>query len=293
MPPVLISGVRRNWSASPGATLDRKREITEKKTKQKSASALSRFGIGKKAGTEPKAAAKKAAPKSAAGKKKPAPNLEERMEGVQGWMAEIEKRQRLTTYIGGGLAAVAILLGAAALTLALINNSNGATQEDVDAINARLDAIQTEVKSATEQQLQSVSDSIATLQTQVQSLEQSSTSSGKDGKGSKNSASGGSSPQPKSSTQAGVSSPKNGMLRFSPDTLRAPAGDLTVTYLNPSPVPHNFAISRNGKILAKTKTLTKGSASVTLSVTAGQYVFYCTIPGHRKAGMQGDLIVGG
>lgn len=215
------------------------------------------------------------------------------MEGVQGWMAEIERRQRLTTYIGGGLAALAILLGAAALTIALINNSNGATQEDVDEINARLDTIQTEVKSATEEQLQSVSDSIATLQSQVQALEQSPASQGKSGKGSKQSASGGSSPQEKSSTQAGVSSPKSGALRYSPDTLRAPAGDLTITYLNPSPVPHNIAVSRKGKVLAKTKTLTKGSASLTIAVTAGQYVFYCTVPGHRQAGMQGDLIVGG
>jgi len=218
--------------------------------------------------------------------------MDERMEGVQGWMAEIEKRQRLMTYIGGGLAAVAILLGAAALTVALINNSNSASQQDVDEINARLDAIQLEVKAATEEQLQSVSNSIATLQSQVQALEQSSTS-GKGNKGTKGSTSNGSSPQQKSSTQAGVDSPKSGALRFSPDTLRALAGELTITYLNPSPVPHNLTISRNGKVLGKTKTLTKASASVTLNVSGGQYVFYCSVPGHRKAGMQGDLIIGG
>lgn len=214
------------------------------------------------------------------------------MEGVQGWMAEIEKRQRLTTYIGGGLVAVAILLGAAALTIALINNSNSASKQDVDEINARLDAIQLEVKSATEEQLQSVSDSIATLQSQVQALEQSS-SSGKGKNGKKGSASSGNSPQQKSSTQAGVDSPKSGALRFSPDTLRAPAGELTITYLNPSPVPHNLTVTRNGKVLGKTRTMTKASASVTVDISSGQYVFYCSVPGHRQGGMQGDLIVGG
>lgn len=218
------------------------------------------------------------------------------MEGVQGWMAEIEKRQRLTTYIGAGVAAVALLIGIAALTIALINNSNGATKDDIDEINARLDRIQTEVKTATEEQLQSVSDSIATLQSQVQALEQSSTSSGKGSKGAKGasgSSGGGGSAQKKSSTQAGLDSPKSGALRFSPDTLRAPAGEITITYLNPSPVPHNLTVSRKGKVLAKTRTLIKASASVTLDVTSGQYIFYCSIPGHRKAGMQGDLIVGG
>lgn len=214
------------------------------------------------------------------------------MEGVQGWMAEIEKRQRLMAYIGGGLAAAAIILGIAALTLALINNSNGATQEDVDEINARLDVIQTEVKSATEEQLQSVSDSLTDLQSRVGALEQS-PSGTKGKKGTKDSGASGVAPQQKSSTQVGVDSPKSGALRYSPSTLRAPAGELTITYLNPSPVPHNLAVSRNGKVLGKTKVLTKGSASITIGVSAGQYVFYCTVPGHRQAGMQGDLIVGG
>ena len=287
--------------------LDWTREITEKKTNQKSASLLSRIGIGGKPSSTGKkkapsrASKAKASSAAAAGKskkKKPAPNLEERMEGVQGWMAEIEKRQRLTTYIGAGLAALALLLGIAALTLALINNSNGATQDDVDEINARLDRIQTEVKSATEEQLQSVSDSIATLQSQVQALEQSASTSGKGSKGAKGasgsgSSSGGGSAEQKSSTRAGLDSPKSGALRYSPDTLRAPAGEITITYLNPSPVPHNLTVSRNGKVLAKTRTLIKASASVTLSVSKGQYVFYCSISGHRKAGMQGDLIVGG
>jgi hypothetical protein len=62
---------------------------------------------------------------------------------------------------------------------------------------------------------------------------------------------------------------------------------------DPSLVPHNLAVSRNGKVLGKTKVLTKGSASVTVDVSAGQYVFYCSVPGHRQAGMQGDLVVGG
>ncbi|MFM8791816.1 MAG: plastocyanin/azurin family copper-binding protein [bacterium] len=264
---------------------------------------MTRLGIGGKSPasaaktSSSKASAPKAKPqKKAAGPKgkgkKPAPNLEERMEGVQGWMAEIEKRQRLMTYIGGGLAAAAIILGIAALTLALINNSNGATQEDVDEINARLDVIQTEVKSATEEQLQSVSDSLTDLQSRVDALEQS-PSGTKGKKGTKDSGASGGAPQQKSSTQVGVDSPKSGALRYSPSTLRTPAGELTITYLNPSPVPHNLAISRNGKVLGKTKVLTKGSASVTIGVSAGQYVFYCTVPGHRQAGMQGDLIVGG
>lgn len=212
-------------------------------------------------------------------------------------MAEIEKRQRLTTIIGAAIGAVAILLGAAALALALIDRSQGATQEDIDAVNRRLDGIQAEVKRATEEQLQSVSESIAELRSEVEALQSTGGGSAKKkGKNSKSSAlPGAAAPEIKSSAavSASLSSPKNGALRYSPESLRVGAGQLTITYSNPSQMPHNLAVARGGKVKGKTRTFTKGSAKLTIDVSRGQYVFYCTIPGHRQAGMQGDLIVGG
>ena len=252
-------------------------KITEKKSKSKSGS-TSKVPKGKG--------------------KRPAPNLNERLEGVQGWMAEIEKRQRLTTIIGAAIGVVAVLLGAAALTLALIDRNQGATQDDIDALNKRLDVIQVEVKRATEEQLQSVSDSIAQLRSEVEAMQSSGGgSTKKKGKNSKSSSSssGAAAPTIESSAavSANLSSPKNGALRYSPESLRVGAGQLTITYSNPSQMPHNVTIARGGKVKGKTRTFTKGSAKLSIAVTAGQYVFYCTVPGHRQAGMQGDLIVGG
>lgn len=214
-------------------------------------------------------------------------------------MAEIEKRQRLTTIIGAAVGAVAILLGAAALALALVNRSEGATQEDIDALNQRLDGIQTEVKSATEQQLQSVSDSIAELRSEVEALGSSGgkdgKQKGKDSKSSETSPQSGAAPQVQSSpnVSASVSSPSNGALRYSPSTLRVGTGQLSIAYSNPSRMPHNLVVAKRGKVLGKTRVFTKGSATVSVRVRAGQYVFYCSVPGHRGAGMQGDLVVGG
>lgn len=95
-------------------------------------------------------------------------------------------------------------------------------------------------------------------------------------------------------TNLDVTSPADGSLVFDPNGLQAPPGNLTVTYDNPSPVPHSIAVATsNGNVLGEVQPFANGKESVDLSNLApGKYVFYCTVPGHREAGMQGDLTVG-
>jgi plastocyanin len=92
-----------------------------------------------------------------------------------------------------------------------------------------------------------------------------------------------------------VSSPADGGLTYSPDGLEAKPGNLTINYSNPSPVPHSIAVATsNGNVLGEVQPFANGKQSLDLSGLApGKYVFYCTVPGHREAGMQGDLTVGG
>ena len=95
--------------------------------------------------------------------------------------------------------------------------------------------------------------------------------------------------------QLSVSSPADGGLVFQPDGLTAKPGSVTITYDNPSPVPHSIAVATaNGNVLGQVQPFTDGQQSVELSDLApGKYVFYCTVPGHREAGMQGNLTVAG
>jgi plastocyanin len=90
-----------------------------------------------------------------------------------------------------------------------------------------------------------------------------------------------------------VSSPADGSLVFQPNGLMAKPGNVTITYDNPSPVPHSIAVATaNGNVLGEVQPFTAGKQSVDLTNLApGKYVFYCTVPGHREAGMQGDLTV--
>ena len=93
-----------------------------------------------------------------------------------------------------------------------------------------------------------------------------------------------------------VSSPADGSLVFEPNGLMAKPGNVTITYDNPSPVPHSIAVATaNGNVLGEVQPFTDGKQTVDLTNLApGKYVFYCTVPGHREAGMQGDLtVVGG
>jgi plastocyanin len=95
------------------------------------------------------------------------------------------------------------------------------------------------------------------------------------------------------STTLNVTSPADGGLVFDPNGLTAKPGNVTITYDNPSPVPHSIAVATsNGNVLGEVQPFAQGKQSVDLSNLApGKYVFYCTVPGHREAGMQGDLTV--
>jgi uncharacterized cupredoxin-like copper-binding protein len=112
-------------------------------------------------------------------------------------------------------------------------------------------------------------------------------------------ASSGGNQQPAQTTSAteslDVSSPADGGLIFSPDGLEAKPGNLTITYDNPSPVPHSIAVATaNGNVLGQVQPFTNGEQSVDLpNLAPGKYIFYCTVPGHREAGMEGNLTVTG
>lgn len=102
-------------------------------------------------------------------------------------------------------------------------------------------------------------------------------------------------PETAEATTLAVSSPSDGGLVFEPDGLEASAGNLTITYTNPSPVPHSLALeTSDGNVLGETSVITDSEESVEFqSLAPGKYVFFCTVPGHREGGMEGDLTVDG
>jgi plastocyanin len=89
-----------------------------------------------------------------------------------------------------------------------------------------------------------------------------------------------------------LSADPSGQLRFDKSTLQAPAGNVRITMNNPSPIQHNVSIEGPGGVSQQGKTVSKGGASeVQLDLKAGKYTYFCSVPGHRQAGMQGTLTV--
>lgn len=85
----------------------------------------------------------------------------------------------------------------------------------------------------------------------------------------------------------------NGQLMFDTTSLsvKAKAGKVTIAFTNASPLPHNVAVAQAGKVLGSTPTFMGGTKNLVLSLKPGSYTYYCTVPGHRQAGMQGTLTV--
>jgi uncharacterized cupredoxin-like copper-binding protein len=73
-------------------------------------------------------------------------------------------------------------------------------------------------------------------------------------------------------------------LEFEPDHLTATAGVIHIVQDNTGTTTHTFLI--DGQDFKLTN-----DDDGDIDLAAGDYVFYCDVPGHRSAGMEGTLTV--
>jgi plastocyanin len=95
------------------------------------------------------------------------------------------------------------------------------------------------------------------------------------------------------SASLSIAADPSGALKFTKSTLTAKAGTVTISFTNSSPLAHNLTVQQgtSGAVVAATPTFMGGTKTLTLKLKAGTYTFYCSVPGHRAAGMQGTLTV--
>ncbi len=105
-------------------------------------------------------------------------------------------------------------------------------------------------------------------------------------------------PAPPSSPAAGtpasslsLAANPSGQLSYDTRQLSAKAGQVTITMANMSALEHNVTVAQGSIVLGATPTFTGGSRTLTLNLKPGAYTFYCSVPGHRQAGMEGTLTV--
>lgn len=86
--------------------------------------------------------------------------------------------------------------------------------------------------------------------------------------------------------------PEGSALAYTTKEATAEAGTDTINFTNVQATPHDVAIEDDGgEEVGKTDVISEGTASAKVKLEPGTYTFFCTIPGHREAGMEGTLTV--
>jgi plastocyanin len=88
-----------------------------------------------------------------------------------------------------------------------------------------------------------------------------------------------------------VAADPSGELRFDTNRAAVLAGRVTVRFRNDSSVEHNVTVAHGSRTLGATKTIIGATATLALQLQAGEYVFFCSVSGHRESGMEGTLAV--
>jgi len=89
-----------------------------------------------------------------------------------------------------------------------------------------------------------------------------------------------------------VSAAASGDLAYDQSSLSASAGPATFEFSNPASTSHDFCLEQNGSEVGCTDVISGGdSSTLDADLESGEYTFYCSVDGHRDAGMEGTLTV--
>jgi uncharacterized cupredoxin-like copper-binding protein len=104
-------------------------------------------------------------------------------------------------------------------------------------------------------------------------------------------------PPPTTTSAAGgstvtISTPPGSDLAFDQKDVSAKAGSVTIDFDNQQSLEHDVKVEdSSGTELGGTDLVSSGMATGTVDVQPGSYTFFCSVPGHREAGMEGTLDV--
>jgi plastocyanin len=95
-----------------------------------------------------------------------------------------------------------------------------------------------------------------------------------------------------SASAVDISAVEGSDLAYEQKSVDATAGKVTVNFTNPQAIPHDVDIEdASGEDVGETDLVSEGSASVEIDLKPGTYTFFCSVPGHREAGMEGTINV--
>lgn len=89
-----------------------------------------------------------------------------------------------------------------------------------------------------------------------------------------------------------ISTPSGSDLAFNQKDVSAKAGSVTIDFDNMQSLGHDVKVEdSSGQELGGTDLVSSATATATVDLQPGSYTFFCSVPGHREAGMEGTLTV--
>jgi nitrite reductase (NO-forming) len=95
-----------------------------------------------------------------------------------------------------------------------------------------------------------------------------------------------------SPTASGVIEVHTVDIAYEPTELTIPADtDVEIHVINKGMLEHDFNIEDTDFATDILPGAKEAEATLTVNLPAGEYVYFCSVPGHREAGMEGTLTV--
>lgn len=89
-----------------------------------------------------------------------------------------------------------------------------------------------------------------------------------------------------------LSADPSGAFAYEQTSLSAQAGNDTINFDNPAPIGHDVCVEdSSGNEVGCSDVITQDKTSLTVNLKAGSYTYFCSVDGHRAAGMEGTLTV--
>ena len=95
---------------------------------------------------------------------------QQRIDGLRSWIAQLERKIGVRTYIGAALAVLALAAGCAGIFLALGVERDAASDADVENLREELTGVEQTAAQAAQEDVQSLGRRIADLESQIRRL---------------------------------------------------------------------------------------------------------------------------
>ena len=89
-----------------------------------------------------------------------------------------------------------------------------------------------------------------------------------------------------------IAADPSGQLAYTTGDLDADSGATTIAFDNESSTPHDVVVEdADGNEVGGTDVVSGGTASADIDLEPGTYTYFCSVDGHRDAGMEATITV--